>query len=63
MDEYSYTYDEAGNQVTKKEYINGKDKGTTIYTYDELNRLETVTEPSSRITTYSYDKAGNRKLK
>lgn len=62
MDEYSYTYDEAGNQVTKKEYINGKDKGTTIYTYDELNRLETVTEPSSRITTYSYDKAGNREV-
>jgi len=31
-----------------------------VYTYDSLNRLESVTEPSEKITRYTYDKAGNR---
>ncbi|MGB8451173.1 MAG: RHS repeat-associated core domain-containing protein, partial [Anaerocolumna sp.] len=60
MDSYSYTYDNAGNQLTKHEVINGVEKGTTTYTYDTLNRLLTVTEPQGRVTTYEYDKAGNR---
>ncbi|TYQ14885.1 UNVERIFIED_CONTAM: RHS repeat-associated protein [Acetivibrio alkalicellulosi] len=60
MDEYSYTYDAAGNQDSKTELINGVEKGTTSYTYDELNRLKTVTEPNLRKTTYTYDRAGNR---
>ncbi|NLN65142.1 MAG: RHS repeat protein [Clostridiaceae bacterium] len=30
------------------------------YTYDVLNRLETVTEPGGRTTSYTYDRAGNR---
>ncbi|MGB8455489.1 MAG: RHS repeat domain-containing protein, partial [Anaerocolumna sp.] len=60
MDSYSYTYDNAGSQLTKHEVINGVEKGTTAYTYDTLNRLLTVTEPQGRVTTYEYDKAGNR---
>ena len=55
LDSYSYTYDKAKNQLTKVD-----SKGTTSYVYDVLNRLLTVTEPSGRKTTYSYDKAGNR---
>ncbi|MDQ2087842.1 hypothetical protein RBH29_15530 [Herbivorax sp. ANBcel31] len=62
MDEYSYTYNAAGNQETKTEFINGENKGTIAYTYDDLNRLKTVTEPSSRKTTYAYDRAGNREV-
>ena len=32
----------------------------TEYTYDTLNRLLTVSEPNGRVTTYTYDDAGNR---
>ena len=53
---YQYTYDSAGNQLTKTE-----EKGTTTYTYDYLNRLSTVTEPNGKETSYTYDGAGNRK--
>ncbi|ADY56430.1 RHS repeat-associated core domain protein [Syntrophobotulus glycolicus DSM 8271] len=55
IDAYTYTYDAAGNMISKTD-----GKGTTTYTYDPLNRLETVTEPSSKITGYTFDGAGNR---
>ena len=61
IDNYAYTYDAARNQTSKTETVNGIDKGTTAYTYDSVNRLKKVTEPSSRVTEYGYDKAGNRK--
>lgn len=60
LDIYTYTYDLAGNQATKHEIINGVEKGTTVYAYDVLNRLEQVTEPNGRVTIYTYDAAGNR---
>lgn len=53
---YQYTYDGAGNQLTKTE-----EKGTTTYTYDNMNRLSTVSEPGGKTTSYTYDAAGNRK--
>jgi RHS repeat-associated protein len=62
MDVYTYTYDEANNQTSKHEVINGIDKGTTSYIYDRLNRLLTVTEPNGRETGYTYDMAGNRTM-
>jgi len=52
---YSYVYDSAHNMTSKMDI-----KGTTTYTYDGLNRLETVTEPTGKVTMYTYDKAGNR---
>jgi YD repeat-containing protein len=55
IDSYSYTYDEAHNQITKTDA-----KGTTNYTYDSLNRLQAVKEATGRVTSYTYDKAGNR---
>ena len=66
MEEYSYSYDGAHNQLSKTEIINGKEKGTTSYTYDRLNRLIEILEPiketetAGRITSYTYDAAGNR---
>lgn|GEM_PF-4664465 len=35
---------------------------TTIYGFDNLNRLEPVTDPNptSQVTSYSYDNVGNR---
>jgi RHS repeat-associated protein len=55
IDSYSYTYDSAHNQTSKTDA-----KGTTFYTYDSLNRLDSVTEPDGKNTSYIYDKAGNR---
>ncbi|MCX7745459.1 MAG: VWA domain-containing protein [Clostridia bacterium] len=62
MDTYSYTYNNAHNQLSKTEYINQLEKGSTTYTYDDLNRLETVLEPGTggKLTVYTYDRAGNR---
>ena len=45
---YSYAYDKAKNLIYKEETESGADKGATKYTYDEENRLKTVTEISRR---------------
>ena len=55
LSSYQYTYDAAVNQLTKRE-----NKGIISYEYDTLNRLSKVTEPEGKITSYLYDKAGNR---
>ncbi|MBR6537605.1 MAG: RHS repeat protein [Lachnospiraceae bacterium] len=60
IDQFSYTYDGAGNQRSKIEFTNGVMRGETTYTYDKQNRLESVTEPDGTVTSYTYDKAGNR---
>ncbi|MFN0062653.1 MAG: RHS repeat domain-containing protein, partial [Myxococcaceae bacterium] len=47
-----------GNRLTVN--ANG---ATTRYTYDLANRLLTETNPLTRVTTYTYDAAGNRQTK
>ena len=54
IDSYNYVYDANGNMTQKLD-----ETGTTIYTYTNMNQLWTVTEPN-KVTTYEYDKAGNR---
>ena len=55
IDSYSYTYDEAHNQTSKTD-----SKGITNYIYDSLNRLQRIAEPNGKLTSYTFDKAGNR---
>jgi RHS repeat-associated protein len=55
LEAYQYAYDGAGNLTAKVDV-----KGTTVYTYTVLSQLSTVTEPSGKVTSYTYDNAGNR---
>lgn len=55
IESYMYEYDEGNNQTKKIDK-----KGSTIYTYDELNRIDSVTDTFGIKIGYSYDKAGNR---
>ncbi|MFI7438334.1 LamG-like jellyroll fold domain-containing protein [Nonomuraea indica] len=49
----SFAYDELGNPTQRIDAT-----GTTTYTWDNDNRLKTVTDPvSGRVNTYDYDKA------
>ena len=54
INEFHYTYDGVGNQLTKVDA-----NGTTNYTYDKLNRLETISEPDGSQTIYTFDNNGN----
>ena len=57
LDGASYTYDPAGNRISKGNYLNGV---TSNYTYDPLYELTQVTQRGSTTETYSYDVVGNR---
>ncbi|MEK4297356.1 RHS repeat domain-containing protein [Paenibacillus sp. FSL R5-0914] len=56
----SYSYDIAGNVLTYTDPNNNKsDEGvTTKYTYDTLNRLNSVKDSMNQITRYQYDRSG-----
>lgn len=51
-----YFYDEAGNKVKE---INEKDL-ETVYTYDSMNRIESMTDALGKTYEYGYDPAGNK---
>jgi RHS repeat-associated protein len=61
----AYTYDPNGNRLNQVQ-TNGGVEETTTYTYDDLDRLATVTysadaeHPNGRTVTYGHDGAGNR---
>ncbi len=61
---FTYTYTPNSNRETQVE-TNAGTTQTTSYTYDPVNRLQTVTyedtTPNARTTTYEYDLVGNRK--
>jgi YD repeat-containing protein len=52
----TYTYDGDGNRLSM---VDGT--GTTTYTYDELDRLLSVTSPGPKTVGYRYDRDGNRR--
>lgn len=53
---YYYNYDPEGLLTRKQE-----PKGTTTYRYNGDKQLVSMTEPSGRVTGYTYDRAGNRR--
>jgi RHS repeat-associated protein len=59
------SYDANGNRLIQVE-TNGGQTETTTYTYDDLDRLATVTYPTDatypagRVVSYGYDAVGNR---
>lgn len=53
---YAYQYDKNGNIKAITD-----DFGTTIYNYDQLNRLSEVIKPNGEKEYYTYDVRGNRK--
>ena len=57
IDGASYTYDNAGNRLTKTNY---QDSSVEQYAYDPLYQLTQVTRNGSVAESYSYDKMGNR---
>lgn len=61
----TYEYDANGNRLDQWE-TNGRGEEHTEYTYDDLDRLATVTYPDipmgeGTTVTYTYDAVGNRK--
>ena len=57
LDGASYTYDSAGNRLSKTNYLNAV---TSNYGYDPLYELTQVTQGASTTESYSYDAVGNR---
>lgn len=51
----TYTYDQLGRLLTRKNTAGG---GTITYTYDKASRLATSTSPVGGIVSYEYDTAG-----
>ena len=62
---WNYSYDAAGNRLSETDPRGGY--YTTVRTFDELNRVKTVTQPTGTstaagqpsVTTYEYDAVGN----
>jgi YD repeat-containing protein len=50
-----YDYDEAGNEAL----VTDPKNQTTSYSYDFMNRLESVLQPGDGLTSYEYDTHGN----
>jgi RHS repeat-associated protein len=57
LDGATYTYDNAGNRLSKANQLNGI---TEQYTYDPLYQLTQVTQGATTTESYSYDPVGNR---
>ncbi|MEK4236221.1 RHS repeat domain-containing protein [Paenibacillus sp. FSL H7-0714] len=55
----SYIYDDNGNILTTTQTASNQPTQTNTYTYDKLNRLESVTSDGSS-ESYTYDLRGNR---
>ena len=62
LDSYKYSYDVLGNRTQIEKVRQGieADSGLFSYTYDSLNRLQSVAKDGNLLRSYSYDSFGNR---
>jgi len=57
----SYSYDENSNVISETDISSAAvGSGAIGYTYDEINRINSVTDQFGKTIQYAYDKAGNR---
>ena len=59
IDEYTYTYDRAGNRTTRTNETKGDSSLDETYTYDDLDRLETMDRADGFDQDWTLDGAGN----
>jgi RHS repeat-associated protein len=59
IDEYTYTYDRAGNRTSKAVVFKADHSLDEAYTYDALNRLTATTRGGSAYQSWGLDGAGN----
>jgi len=62
----TYSYNAANNLLQTRGYINGTLHTFSVYTYDNAQRLHTVTgstNPNAPLSTYTYNANGNRTRK
>src|SRR6266850_1745668 len=57
IDGATYTYDNAGNRLTKVNHLNAV---TETYGYDNIYQLLSVVQGATTTESYTYDKVGNR---
>ncbi|WP_379138279.1 RHS repeat-associated core domain-containing protein [Paenibacillus sp. sgz500958] len=56
----SYSYDDNGNILTTTQTASNQPTQTNTYTYDKLNRLESISRSDGSSESYTYDLRGNR---
>jgi RHS repeat-associated protein len=56
------TYDAKGNVTKQEEPLVGGSRPTTLYAYNARGQLTQKTDPSGRVTTYTYDETGKKTL-
>ncbi|MGJ5813634.1 putative Ig domain-containing protein [Paludibaculum fermentans] len=54
-----YTYDDRGNLVTERKYLDAFAFRDTIRTYDAVGNLLSERDPAGNLTSFTYDAAGN----
>ncbi len=54
-----YVYDERGNLVTERRFLDAATSREIVRTYDAADNLLTERDPEGNITRYTYDSAGN----
>jgi len=57
LDGASYTYDNAGNRLSKTDYLNST---SSVFAYDAVYQLTQVSQGGNATESYSFDAVGNR---